>query len=124
MRVRNDTSGDIPKANTYKSSLILGVSYDLPLNKKYSLFLTPDISYSFGLTPVINNYLWCVNILRIRTCTEISRSNILPDTIYNTYLSIKAVCLDSISTGTSINGNFIREKFVLRQIHKRIIGPL
>jgi outer membrane protein OmpA-like peptidoglycan-associated protein len=55
---RNDTSGIIPNANLIAVNLLAGVSYELPLNSRNTLFLVPEFQFSFGLLPIISGYDW------------------------------------------------------------------
>lgn len=64
LRTRNLQSGKIPNANTVVASLVGGISYHLPLNRTNTLQAVPELSYSFGLTPVIKNFSWSVNAFR------------------------------------------------------------
>ncbi len=64
MRIRNDLSGDIPNASSYFAALVTGISYTLPMNQQGTLFLRPELLYSFGLTPVVNDLTWSANAFR------------------------------------------------------------
>jgi len=64
LRTRNPQAGKIPNANSVVASLLGGVSYQLPLNSTNTLQLVPEISYTFGLTPVAKNITWSVNSFR------------------------------------------------------------
>lgn len=55
---RNDTSGIIPNAGNISLNLLLGISYQLPLNVNKTLFLVPELQFSYGLSPVISGYDW------------------------------------------------------------------
>ncbi len=63
-RTRNEFSGTLPDGSTLTASVLGGVSYELPLNRNGTVFLAPEIFYSFGLTPVVNGLTWRVNQLR------------------------------------------------------------
>lgn len=64
-RIRNRFSGEIPKAKPVQSDLHFGLSYDLPLNRHKSLFISPFVSYHFGLSDVADSVIWKINSLRI-----------------------------------------------------------
>ncbi len=55
----------IPDASNVFAAVLGGVSYDLPLNAKSTLFLSPEILYSLGLTPVVSGVKWSSNSLRV-----------------------------------------------------------
>jgi outer membrane protein OmpA-like peptidoglycan-associated protein len=58
LKVRNQFSGDIPQANTLAFSLIGGIAWEIPLNSKRTLYLVPEVFYSFPLTPVVASGAW------------------------------------------------------------------
>ncbi len=62
---RNDTSGVIPNANSMSINFLAGISYDLPINGNSTLFLVPEIQYSYGLAPIISGYDWQANSLHL-----------------------------------------------------------
>ncbi|MFH1051570.1 MAG: OmpA family protein [bacterium] len=55
---RNKSSGEIPDINNIQFSLQAGFSYDLPLNKTKTFYLTPELFLSYGLTPLVKNMVW------------------------------------------------------------------
>jgi outer membrane protein OmpA-like peptidoglycan-associated protein len=57
-RLRNEQSGDISGASELAFSLMGGVAWEIPLNQKRTVLLTPEIFYSFPLTPVIPDGAW------------------------------------------------------------------
>lgn len=63
-RVRNEESGDIPEAASIEAAILLGASYDLPLNKDWTWFLVPEVHYGLGLTPIASGESWNVNGLQ------------------------------------------------------------
>jgi outer membrane protein OmpA-like peptidoglycan-associated protein len=63
-RIRLAFSGSIPKALSYEISAVAGASYELPLNKRRTVWLAPEVFLNYGFTPVISGYTW--NILMIR----------------------------------------------------------
>jgi outer membrane protein OmpA-like peptidoglycan-associated protein len=64
LRTRNPQAGKLLNANPIVLSLLGGVSYELPLNQTHSLQAVPEISYAFGLTPIVKNLSWSVSALR------------------------------------------------------------
>lgn len=63
-RVRNYSSGEIPGLNKFQASAYLGFSYELPMNKRRFLFLSPEIYSSYSFTPVAEDMNWYVHSLR------------------------------------------------------------
>ncbi len=63
-RTRNRYDGKIPELSVFQLSALGGLSYDLPLNRKGSYFLTPEIFYYFGFTNQVKDIKWKVNSLR------------------------------------------------------------
>ncbi len=60
--VRNASDGAIPNAQSLYAGVTLGVGYDLPLAA--FLRLTPEISYTYNVTNVVDGIDWNVNALR------------------------------------------------------------
>lgn len=56
--IRNDTSSAIPSLNTIPIALMGGLSWEIPLNSKRTVYITPEVFYSFPLTSVISNSSW------------------------------------------------------------------
>ncbi len=68
-RLRNVVSGNaLPESNVYAISLMGGVAWEIPLNAKRTVYITPEVFYSFPLTPVIPssalNGSWSVHQIR------------------------------------------------------------
>lgn len=63
-RTRNENSGDLQDVNTLQLGMVLGLSYELPLNQKNNLRLSPEISYYMGLTDLVQDSSWKANSLR------------------------------------------------------------
>lgn len=57
-RFRNDSSGVIPNVNNINLAAGLGLSYMLPLDKKGTLFLSPEINLDLYILPVVKEYKW------------------------------------------------------------------
>jgi outer membrane protein OmpA-like peptidoglycan-associated protein len=60
-RTRNSYSGDIPNLASIEAAVLLGASYDLPLNDSYTLFLVPYVDLSMGLTSYVPDFGWTSN---------------------------------------------------------------
>ncbi len=67
-RLRNVVKSSIPDANVYNISLMGGLAWEIPLNAKRTVYITPEVFYSFPLTPVIPsaalNGAWSVHQIR------------------------------------------------------------
>lgn len=62
-RTRNVFSGALPSPGV-QIAPVVGVSYELPINAQGTLLLAPEVSYQFGLTNVIADLDWKINVLR------------------------------------------------------------
>ncbi len=91
-RIRNDTSGAIPDASAYAASVLLGVSYEFPLNKQSSIIAAPELFYNYGLNDMSGGVQWKINTLRLGIALKYSpappielqeerRKNLKTDTI-------------------------------------------
>ena len=63
-RVRNDTSGVIPKASFFNMAFSFGVTYELPLNNSSSWIAAPEIFYDYGFSDLSSAVQWKVSTLR------------------------------------------------------------
>lgn len=59
------TDQPIPSASSIYSAVLMGLSYDLPLNAKRTIILAPEIIYSLGISPVVSGLDWNSNSLRV-----------------------------------------------------------
>ncbi|MBM2817000.1 MAG: hypothetical protein HW421_3762 [Ignavibacteria bacterium] len=75
-RVRNQKEGDID--GTIDAALVAGISYDLPLNSTYTLFLVPEAFFSFGLTSMGTGLAWTVNTLNAGIAIKYAPRKIIP----------------------------------------------
>lgn len=79
--------GNIPTYNPLFGSIMAGINYDIPLNSKHTLFLTPEIFGSLGLTTIAHQRDWRVNQLRAGIALKIMPERpepVLPDTTRST----------------------------------------
>lgn len=60
-RTRNSYTGKIPNLSTLDMAILLGASYDLPLNDSYTFFLVPYVDLSMGLTSFVPDFGWTSN---------------------------------------------------------------
>ncbi len=63
-RERNNFSGSLPDANSLTAGATVGLHWTLPLNKEGSLFIMPEINYTYYFTPVVSGLDWNINSLR------------------------------------------------------------
>jgi len=64
-RTRNVLSGDIPEASSLFGTLVAGISYALPMNEQGTLSLRPELLFSLGITPIVNDLTWNANAARL-----------------------------------------------------------
>jgi outer membrane protein OmpA-like peptidoglycan-associated protein len=63
-RIRHESSGEIPGASSMQAALLLGGSYELPLNASGTMLAAPEILFSYGLTPVADGLSWNTHAVR------------------------------------------------------------
>lgn len=63
-RTRNEFSGELPHPSFIISPMI-GASIELPLNKKRTMLLSPEILYQIGVSDIIEGVNWKTNLLRL-----------------------------------------------------------
>ncbi|MGA2297522.1 MAG: OmpA family protein, partial [FCB group bacterium] len=63
--VRLQRSGDLPNVNKLSFGVVGGLSYDIPLNSKYTWFLTPEAYYLYELNNVTKNQNWKISSLKL-----------------------------------------------------------
>lgn len=64
-RTRNVSSGDIIDVASTFMSLNVGVSYDLPLNTQKTSFLSPELSFSYGMTNYVKDLEWKSSAIKL-----------------------------------------------------------
>lgn len=132
-RVNNDLNGDIPNASSIAASLLLGASYDLPLNAGRTFLLAPEVFYSLALTPVVSNWDWKANSLRFGIALKYSpkpaekvieppikeaepeRKIVEKERKYAISAEAKVVSVNEDNTETDVP-NFVVEEFVSTQM--------
>lgn len=55
---RNQSDGKIEEASSLQAGLKLGASYKLPMNKSNTLFLVPEIFYTYNFTNLVKDRNW------------------------------------------------------------------
>lgn len=78
-RIRNQFSGDIPDAVGFQLFGIGGISYDLPLNTKGTLIVSPEIFYSYNFTNVVKDSTWSINTLRFGAAFKYQPQDVVTD---------------------------------------------
>lgn len=64
-RVRNEyLDKDIPNAGSLSIYSLIGLSYDLPMNKNKSLFLSPSVFYYYNVNSQVSDVNWSINSIR------------------------------------------------------------
>ncbi len=63
-RIRNKFSGNIPDINSITAGATIGFHWTLALNRKESLFLSPELFYTYYFTPVVSGLNWNVHTIR------------------------------------------------------------
>ena len=64
LRERNAFSGDIPDATAIALGITVGASYDLPLNASRTMFLSPEVLFTFSPLGVASGVSWNIHQLR------------------------------------------------------------
>ncbi len=70
LRTRNEKNGSIEKLSFIVPSLVVGASYELPLQKDNSLKLVPELVYSLGFTNLVSGTDWSVSTIRLAVAVE------------------------------------------------------
>ncbi|TAL69016.1 MAG: OmpA family protein [Bacteroidetes bacterium] len=103
-RIRLDSTGDISEFSSMKLSLLIGLSYEFPLNYKKSWILAPEIFYSYGLLPEIKDTIWKVNMLRFGLALKYSP---IPDEVFERKIiekKLPVLLADVNATGVTHEG--------------------
>jgi outer membrane protein OmpA-like peptidoglycan-associated protein len=78
-RVRNVyTDIDIPDASSIEAAVLLGASYDFALNSVNTLFLSPEVFFSYGVTNISNSESWKSNFLSGGLAIKYSPREVIP----------------------------------------------
>lgn len=91
-QIRNQNSGSIPQASALAAQLVVGIRYELPIDRNGTLFLVPDVSYRAALTNVASGIQWKPNSLGIGLGVTFSP---IPDR--RTYVFDTVIIRDTIS---------------------------
>lgn len=63
-RIRNSSTGDLTNTSGLQLAFLLGANYRLPLNSTQTMFLSPEILYSMGLSNVVSDLSWKMSAIR------------------------------------------------------------
>lgn len=63
-RVRNQYEGEIQNLSSLIFGLTVGIDYQLPLNKKNSLFIVPGLYYSHKFNNIVSDLAWNIGELK------------------------------------------------------------
>lgn len=61
--VRNQFTGTLQDASTLFADLTAGVSYNIPLNSRKTVFLVPGVRVNYGITPIVSGYNWSTSLV-------------------------------------------------------------
>ncbi|MDW8221290.1 MAG: hypothetical protein RML40_12270, partial [Bacteroidota bacterium] len=62
---RNPQSGNLPQGPPIYGAIVGGVGYDIPLSSgNATTVLTPEITYAFGVTPIVTGIQWNADVVR------------------------------------------------------------
>lgn len=63
-RMRNASSGDIKNASSVAVGITVGASYELALNADRTIFLTPEVLFTYSPIPVVSGLSWNAHQIR------------------------------------------------------------
>lgn len=63
-RTRNQIGGDLPFVSSVGLSFTVGASYDLTLNTARTMFISPEVYYTFAPFSIMDNVSWTIGHLR------------------------------------------------------------
>lgn len=97
MRVRNESSGAVPDAAQFHAAIQLGLSYDLLLNTAATFIAMPEVTASYGLTPVIGGKSWSAHAIRFGVAIQYAPTTARPAPIASQPVLVPASLSASIS---------------------------
>lgn len=63
-RTRNEQTGDIPDASAIALGLTIGARYDLAVNSEKSIFISPEVLFTYNPLAVASGVSWNTHVLR------------------------------------------------------------
>ncbi len=130
-RTRNVYSGKIDLVAGFLTSLKVGASYELPLNKDRTLLAAPEVSFTYGLTNLVKVLQWKVSTLAIGVALKYSPRETLPvrEEIRRKYeidtitIKLPDIAQNSFKQGNSVfkekNTEQIQNLIITNEIYKR-----
>lgn len=64
LRIRNERSGEIPEAKPLIFYICAGMFYDIPLDDDATWLISPEVTFTSGLSSVLENQDWTISNLR------------------------------------------------------------
>lgn len=64
-RTRNEYSGELSGVNKFQTSLIIGASMELPLNRSKSMVIVPEALFHIGLSNLTESVVWKANAFQV-----------------------------------------------------------
>jgi outer membrane protein OmpA-like peptidoglycan-associated protein len=138
-RTRNANQGTVTEASSIEAALLVGTSYDMPLNTAYTFFLVPEVNLSYSLTPYIKDVTWSTLTLSAGVGLRYSPRIIIPPkaktpppppppppplppppppaVVPSLDADILAVALDPKTDKESAISNFVVEEFLQNRTH-------
>lgn len=80
MRTRNEFSGKLGNVNAIQSSIVLGTSLELPLNRSRSMVLAPQALFRIGLTNLTESETWKANSFQFGIAVKFAPQSTPPAT--------------------------------------------
>jgi outer membrane protein OmpA-like peptidoglycan-associated protein len=79
-RTRNEFSGELGNVSAAQSSIVLGTSLELPLNRSRSMFLAPQALFRIGLTNLTESESWKANSFQFGIAVKFAPQSTPPAT--------------------------------------------
>jgi len=100
-KIRNALVGDIPELSSIALGITLGVSYDLAINADRTLFLSPEVLFTFSPTGVAKDVSWNIHQLRAGLAV-----NFIPPDVVDTLTDVELLeAARGIDPPTRAGGN-------------------
>lgn len=112
-RSRLQSSGTISGTAAFQAEFHAGLCYDVPLNSASTWLVSPQATYSLGITNILQNEKWSINSLNLGIAIRYAwykYPELITPSIEKIELSEPAIALDPMQQST-ISGN-VRGQFV------------
>ncbi|OGU37812.1 MAG: hypothetical protein A2X61_01660 [Ignavibacteria bacterium GWB2_35_12] len=123
-RTRNVYSGTIEQVSGFLTSLKVGATYELPLNRDRTLLAAPGVSFTYGLTNIVTGLQWKVSSLAIGVALKYSPRETLPvkEEIRRKYeIDTITIKLPDIAQNSFKQGNSVFKEMKTEKIQNLII---